>query len=253
GPAPHAPGGPGGRVPARIPVRPARLESAGRQPDHLRRVRPVPQRPSPRGGRLRRHEHRRGPGPRGAAAPLPAEPQGPLRDPVHSRPRGLDRGARESAGARPAARAVAARPGGRHVAVPGDAVHPRYGRVGLIAVPFYTFGEMLAPLVEVFGYGITIAGLALGVVNVSFALLFILVAWGYGMLLSLWAVVLEEVSFHRYRRFGDLVRLVLFATLENFGYHQCGVWWRLRAFFTLGGRKHVWGEMTRRGFETATK
>ena len=135
----------------------------------------------------------------------------------------------------------------------GMLFNPRYGRVGLIAVPFYTFGEMLAPLVEVFGYVIIVAGLIAGVVNVSFALLFILVAWGYGMLLSLWAVVLEEVSFHRYRRLGDLVRLVLFATLENFGYHQCGVWWRLGAFFTPRGRKHVWGEMTRRGFETATK
>ena len=135
----------------------------------------------------------------------------------------------------------------------GMLFNPRYGRVGLIAVPFYTFGEMLAPLVEVFGYVIIVAGLIAGVVNVSFALLFILVAWGYGMLLSLWAVVLEEVSFHRYRRLGDLGRLVLFATLENFGYHQCAVWWRLRAFFTRRGRKHVWGEMTRRGFETATK
>jgi len=135
----------------------------------------------------------------------------------------------------------------------GMLFNPRYGRVGLIAVPFYTFGEMVAPLVEVFGYVITVAGLALGVLNVSFALLFVMVAWGYGMLLSLWAVALEEVSFHRYRRLGDLVRLVLFATLENFGYHQCGVWWRLRAFFTPRGRKHVWGEMTRRGFETATK
>ena len=135
----------------------------------------------------------------------------------------------------------------------GMLFNPRYGRVGLIAVPFYTFGEMVAPLIEVFGYVITVAGLALGVLNVSFALLFVMVAWGYGMLLSLWAVALEEVSFHRYRRLGDLVRLVLFATLENFGYHQCGVWWRLQAFFTRRGRKHVWGEMTRRGFETATK
>jgi len=135
----------------------------------------------------------------------------------------------------------------------GMLFNPRYGRVGLIAVPFYALGEMLAPLVEVFGYVIIVAGLMAGVVNVSFALLFVLVAWGYGMLLSLWAVVLEEVSFHRYRRFGDLVRLVLIATLENFGYHQCGVWWRLRAFFTRRGRKHGWGEMTRRGFETATK
>src|SRR5207244_9740334 len=106
---------------------------------------------------------------------------------------------------------------------------------------------MLAPLVEVFGYVSIVAGLIAGVVNVSFALLFVMVAWGYGMLLSLWAVALEEVSFHRYRRLGDLVRLVLFATLENFGYHQCGVWWRLRAFFTPRGRKHVWREMARGG------
>jgi cellulose synthase/poly-beta-1,6-N-acetylglucosamine synthase-like glycosyltransferase len=135
----------------------------------------------------------------------------------------------------------------------GMLFNPRYGRVGLIAVPFYAFGEMLAPLVEVFGYVITIVGLLVGAVSIPFALLFVLVAWGYGMLLSIWAVVLEEVSFRRYRRFGDLVRLVLFATLENLGYRQCGVWWRLRAFFSFGRRRHVWGEMTRRGFETATK
>src|SRR5256714_5619461 len=127
----------------------------------------------------------------------------------------------------------------------GMLFNPRYGRVGLIAVPFYTFGEMLAPLIEVFGYVIIVAGLALGVLNVSFALLFVMVAWGYGMLLSLWAVALEEVSFHRYRRLGDLVRLVLFATLENFGYHQCGVWWRFQAVFSRPGGHHRGGGMAR--------
>src|SRR5438128_1581676 len=129
--------------------------------------------------------------------------------------------------------------------------NPRYGRVGLIAVPFYTFGEALAPLVEVLGYVITLAGLALGVVNVGFALLFMLVAWGYGMLLSLWAVVLEQASCRRSRRLGDLLRLVAFATLENFGYRQRTVWWRLKAFFTVWRYQHVWGEMTRTGFEAA--
>jgi cellulose synthase/poly-beta-1,6-N-acetylglucosamine synthase-like glycosyltransferase len=135
----------------------------------------------------------------------------------------------------------------------GMLFNPRYGRVGLIAVPFYTFGEMVAPLVEVFGYAVTVVGLSLGVVNVPFALLFVLVAWGYAMLLSLWAVVLEEVSFRRYGRFGDLARLVLFATLENFGYRQCAVWWRLRAFLSVWRRKHVWGVMTRKGFDPVTK
>ncbi|MEX2155593.1 MAG: glycosyltransferase [Gemmatimonadales bacterium] len=126
--------------------------------------------------------------------------------------------------------------------------NPRYGRIGFLAMPFYAFGEMLAPVVEVLGYVVTVVGLAFGMVNVSFALLFVLVAWGYGMLLSIWAVVLEEVSFRRYRRFGDLCRLLLFAALENFGYRQCTVWWRLKAFATVWRRVHVWGDMSRKGF-----
>src|SRR5439155_117657 len=72
--------------------------------------------------------------------------------------------------------------------------NPRYGRVGLLAVPFFTLGEMLAPLVELLGYVVTIVGLAYGIINVSFALLFLVVAWGYGMLLSLWAVGLEAIA-----------------------------------------------------------
>jgi len=132
----------------------------------------------------------------------------------------------------------------------GMLFNPRYGRVGLLAMPFYAFGEMLAPLIEVLGYVVTVIGLSAGMVNVSFALLFMLVAWGYGMLLSIWAVVLEEVSFRRYRRFGDLLRLLLFASLENFGYRQRTVWWRLKAFVTVWKRAHVWGDMTRKGFAT---
>jgi cellulose synthase/poly-beta-1,6-N-acetylglucosamine synthase-like glycosyltransferase len=135
----------------------------------------------------------------------------------------------------------------------GMLFNPRYGRVGLLAVPFYTLGEALAPLVEVFGYLVTALGLISGVVDSSFALLFVLVAWGYGMLLSLWAVVLEEVSFHRYGRASDLVRLLLFATIENFGYRQRTVWWRLRAFYSVLTQRGTWGEMTRRGFEAASE
>jgi len=135
----------------------------------------------------------------------------------------------------------------------GMLFNPRYGRVGWIAMPFFTFGEMIAPLVEVAGYVVTAVGLALGIVNTSFALLFLLVAWGYGMLLSLWAVVLEEVSFRRYGRLGDLIRLLCYATLETFGYRQRTVWWRLKAFFTVFTLRQRWGEMTRKGFEDAGK
>jgi len=34
--------------------------------------------------------------------------------------------------------------------------NPRYGKVGLLSMPFFAFGEMLAPVVELLGYLITI-------------------------------------------------------------------------------------------------
>ncbi len=128
--------------------------------------------------------------------------------------------------------------------------NPRYGRVGVIAMPFFTFGEMLAPVIEVVGYITTIAGLALHMLDVQFALLFLFVAWGYGMLLSLWAIVLEEVSFRRYRRVSDLVLLLSDALVETFGYRQRTVWWRLKAFWSVVRQRREWGEMTRKGFGT---
>src|SRR5204863_9444395 len=94
---------------------------------------------------------------------------------------------------------------------------------------------------------------ALHVVDVPFALLFGPVAWGDRRLRSPWAAVLEGVSFRRYRRCGDLLRLRIYATLENFGQRQRTVWWRLKAFWSVFRQKHAWGEMVRKGFDTAGK
>src|SRR2546422_1662720 len=123
----------------------------------------------------------------------------------------------------------------------GMLFNPRYGRVGLIAMPFFAFGEMLAPLVEVVGYVITLGGLLLGAVNTNFALLFVLVAWGYGMLLSLWAVVLEEVSFQRYRRLGGLGRPPLVPALRDLRYPPPPGGWRGPAVLSAVLPEQGWG------------
>ena len=133
----------------------------------------------------------------------------------------------------------------------GMLFRPRYGRIGFVAVPFFAFGEMLAPAVEVLGYVVTALGWWLGFLDASYALLFLLVAWSYGMILSIWGIVLEEVGFRRYRRWSDLGRLLLYATLENFGYRQLTVWYRLRAFWSAVRYRRVWGDMTRTGFAPA--
>ena len=125
----------------------------------------------------------------------------------------------------------------------------KYGRVGLITMPFFFFGEMLAPIIEALGYLLIILGLTLGIVNLEFALLFLVVALGYQVILSVWAIILEELTFRVYRRFSDLLRLFLYALLEPLGYRQMTVLWRLMGFWNaLRGLTH-WGEMRREGFK----
>jgi cellulose synthase/poly-beta-1,6-N-acetylglucosamine synthase-like glycosyltransferase len=129
--------------------------------------------------------------------------------------------------------------------------NPRYGATGMIAYPFFLFGEGLAPLIEVVGYVALVAGLALGAVDLSFAWLFICVAMLYGVLLSSWAILLEEVSFRRYRRQSDVFRLLMYAFLEGFGYRQLTLWFRLKAFWKLLRGDRGWGMMRREGFAAA--
>ena len=130
-------------------------------------------------------------------------------------------------------------------------LRPRYGPLGFVHAPFFVLGEMLAPVVEVVGYVFTILGIALGVISWSFAGLFLAAALGYGLLLTFWAIVLEQATFRMYRRRGDFARLLGCALLEPLGYRQLTVLWRLRGFWNAWRGSQSWGEMRRYGFETA--
>ncbi|MFC5138148.1 glycosyltransferase [Actinomycetospora rhizophila] len=130
--------------------------------------------------------------------------------------------------------------------------HPRYGAVGLLALPFYVVFELLAPVVELIGLVALAAGLLLGAVDGTFAVLFLLVALGYGLALTLVALVVEEFSFHRYRGWRDLAVAIGAAVVENVGYRQATAWWRLRGLVeAVLRRRAVWGQMTRVGFAAA--
>lgn len=125
----------------------------------------------------------------------------------------------------------------------------RFGRIGLFAVPYMMAFEYLAPLVEVAGWTLLPLGWALGLLNTSSFLLFTTVALAYGLCLSLVTLLLEELSFRRYREPGDLLRLCRAAVLENFGLRQLHSWWRLVALVTWRGRPQQWDSAARRGFQ----
>jgi len=127
-------------------------------------------------------------------------------------------------------------------------LNPKYGALGMVVFPYFFFVELLVPAVEALGLLVLIAGFALNIINLPFASLFFLVAYGYGLILTASTLVMEEVSYHRHDGFKDRLLLVTWAILENFGYRQFTVFWRLRGLvkFVLG--RTDWGTMVRQGF-----
>ncbi len=128
--------------------------------------------------------------------------------------------------------------------------NPRYGAVGLLAMPFFLIFEAAGPLIEVVGYVVTILAVWLGVIDRVFAELVFLTAVAFGAVISLAAVLLEEVSFRRYPKVSQLLMMAALGVIENFGYRQLTSWWRLIGITDYLLNKKAWGAMTRRGIST---
>ncbi|MBW3660763.1 MAG: glycosyltransferase family 2 protein [Gemmatimonadetes bacterium] len=130
-------------------------------------------------------------------------------------------------------------------------LNPRYGVVGMFAFPYFLLFEMLGPTVELAGYLLTGVGLAAGFVPLHLALLFFFVSVGFGVLLSLSSLLLEELTVRRYPRPADVGRLFLAAVVENFGLRQLLTVWRTKALFDALRGDRSWGEMERVGFRAS--
>jgi cellulose synthase/poly-beta-1,6-N-acetylglucosamine synthase-like glycosyltransferase len=126
--------------------------------------------------------------------------------------------------------------------------NPRYGRIGLVALPYYLLFELLAPVVELAGVVLLPVALVLGAVDVAFLWRFLFIAYGYAMLVNLVALTVEEYTFHRYTRWRDLAAAAAASILENLGFRQLTAFWRLQgSWAALTRRQQVWGVMTRKG------
>ncbi|MFB6262403.1 MAG: glycosyltransferase family 2 protein [Bradymonadaceae bacterium] len=132
-------------------------------------------------------------------------------------------------------------------------LNPRYGAIGMFVVPVYFFFELIGPLVELFGYGWFLVSILFGFVDWNFAAVFLLVAFFWGALLSIHSLLLDNWSFKIFRGGESGGKLALAAILENLGYRQTTLLYRLRGLikFLLG--MGDWGEMNRDGFDEASE
>ncbi len=128
---------------------------------------------------------------------------------------------------------------------------PKYGTVGLVSLPGFALFEMLSPVMELTGYILLPVLYFQGIFNPSYAATFLALSVLYAVLVSVLAVLLEDLAFRRYPKLRDIGVLLAAALLENFGYRQLTVWWRVRAFWEFWRGDLSWGVMERKGVGAA--
>ncbi len=62
--------------------------------------------------------------------------------------------------------------------------NPRYGRLGLLAMPYYLIFELAGPIIELLGYALLIVFLLAGVLSWVWALVFLALSVAFGMLFT---------------------------------------------------------------------
>jgi len=128
----------------------------------------------------------------------------------------------------------------------GMLFNPRYGAVGMIALPFQ-WVELWGPLVELGGYVVVAISAYLGILSTDFMLLYLIMSLLLGVLLSVGSVLLEELTERNYPSWTDLAALLFVAVLENFGYRQLNVLWRVRGLFQFLMGSEKWQQVEKSG------
>jgi cellulose synthase/poly-beta-1,6-N-acetylglucosamine synthase-like glycosyltransferase len=104
----------------------------------------------------------------------------------------------------------------------------KFGLLGWLSFPFQLYIEGLGAAVEFLGYFMVPLALGLGIVPPKLFVLFVLLGLVYGGFLSVGAVLLEELTYRRYPKGRDLLTLLIYAVIENFGYRQVVLFYRFQ-------------------------
>ncbi len=124
---------------------------------------------------------------------------------------------------------------------------PKYGRIGMLAFPYFWFMEGFGPVVEIVGYVAFLTAIIIGWASPTYVAAFLIVAVVFGVLLSVAAVALEELVFRRYQHPSDFSRMLALSVIESFGFRQLLTWWRFRGVVSAILGSQEWGSKERHG------
>lgn len=126
----------------------------------------------------------------------------------------------------------------------------KYGVLGMLSYPYWFFYEMLAPIIEFTGFIGFLVFAALGMINWPFFVGLFIFIYGFALLYSVFAILVEVITYNQYKKRKEIFQLFLTAAVEPFVFHPFVVWSAIRGFIDIIRKKKAWGEMSRQGFGT---
>lgn len=127
----------------------------------------------------------------------------------------------------------------------------RYGRIGLVALPYLWLFELLAPVIEIAGIATIVLAACLGALSREFFFQFLFFGYAFATMISIGSVLQEEITYKRYNDWQDVARLVSYCFLEHFPYRQLHMIWRLQGLWQYLRGDNVWRPLIRKGLASA--
>ncbi|MWV45112.1 glycosyltransferase [Paenibacillus sp. HJL G12] len=131
----------------------------------------------------------------------------------------------------------------------GMLFNPKYKVMGMITMPYNVLFETLNPYFRITGLLALMGYTLLDMTHWRILLTFFLLNFLSGYLLSVGAIILEEIAFRRFKKLSDLWKMLLFSALKFVGYHQLGVLWRIQGHIQYLRKNNSWGAMTRQSWK----
>ena len=129
--------------------------------------------------------------------------------------------------------------------------NPKFGILGILSYPYWMLFEWFAPIIEFIGLVYFTFLAIFGQPNWSFFFLLLAFVYTFAVSMSTWAVLFEEMTFHRYQTKREVFKLILTGILEPIFYHPLIVYWSVRGNIDYWRGIRAWGKMDREGFKKA--
>jgi cellulose synthase/poly-beta-1,6-N-acetylglucosamine synthase-like glycosyltransferase len=122
--------------------------------------------------------------------------------------------------------------------------NPKHGLLGLVAIPYFWFVEVISPLLEVSALIIIPFALIEGLIQPSLVCLYFASGVLYNLMITLFGTLVDNRHISKFKNWSSPTTALQTVCL-HFGYKQLTSWWRLLALFKMLKKNYHWGEKPR--------